>query len=139
MAGNTIAALTPLLLAGTEVGVVHRQPDQVGPVMVQLGGESVSQLGDFRLVLLADVDPPGRGREEKGAARGEASQRVKKGRAGRQQSATDWSIFQACALRLFLLLAPALHRHICTFKSLHWNTMIVASAFKGVQLGALWR
>lgn len=64
MAGNAIAALTPLLLAGTEVGVVHRQPNQVRPVMVQLGGESISQLGDFRLVLLADVDPPGRGRDK---------------------------------------------------------------------------
>lgn len=69
MAGNVIAApLTALLLAGTEVGVVHRQPDQVGPVVVQLGGELVSQLGDFRLVLLADVDPPGRRREETEAA-----------------------------------------------------------------------
>lgn len=65
MAGNAIAALTPLLLAGAEAGVVHRQPNQVSLVMVQLGGELISQLGDFRLVLLADVDAPGRGREEK--------------------------------------------------------------------------
>lgn len=70
MARNAIAALTPLLLAGTEVRVVHRQPNQIGLVMVQLGGQLISQLGDFRLVLLADVDPPGRGREKKESAQG---------------------------------------------------------------------
>lgn len=86
MAGNAIAVLTPLLLAGAEVGVVHRQPNQVGLVLVQLGGELLSQLGDFRLVLLADVDPPGRrrggrGREKKEGKKRHERERVREGDA----------------------------------------------------------
>lgn len=80
MAGNAIAALTPLLVARTEVGVVHRQPNQVGLVLVELGGELISQLGDFRLVLLADVDPPGR----RGQGQEGASQRGRRPRSGRE-------------------------------------------------------
>lgn len=84
MAGNAIASLTPLLVAGAEVGVVHRQPNQVGLVLVQLGGELISQLGDFRLVLLADVDPPGRrgrGKEKKEGKKRHERERVREGDA----------------------------------------------------------
>lgn len=85
MAGNAIAALTPLLVGGTEVGVGHRQPNQVGLVLVELGGELISQLGDFRLVLLADVDPPGRrGRGKKETAQEGASQSGRRPRSGRE-------------------------------------------------------
>lgn len=50
--------LTPLLFAGLQVGVVHRLPDQVSPVLVKLRVVLILELGDFCLIPLADVNAP---------------------------------------------------------------------------------
>lgn len=41
-----------------KVGVIHREPNQVSLVLVNLGGRLILQLGNFCLVLGPNVDTP---------------------------------------------------------------------------------
>lgn len=51
--------LTALLVTVFEVGVVQRETDQVGLVLIKLGGGLILQLWNFCLVVLPDVDTAG--------------------------------------------------------------------------------
>lgn len=57
-AGGPTVALTALLLARLQAGLVLGLPDQVSLVLVKLGVVLFLQGGDFCLIPLADVDAP---------------------------------------------------------------------------------
>lgn len=48
-----------------EVGVIHREPNQVSLVLVNLGGKLLLQLWNFCLVLKPDIDTPGQVKEHR--------------------------------------------------------------------------
>lgn len=49
-----------MLVTVFKIGAIHWKPNQVGFVLVRLGGRLILQIRNFCLILLPDVDPPER-------------------------------------------------------------------------------